>query len=140
MRCIDTYKCHISKEREIKAWLITWEWSGDHAKVEDNIAAILNSRLSGKHVRDIVELLYVNSQYGPSERLSYATGKKFNPYSAEFGTLEGVPFEGEIICGHNPYLHARSVDDCHVVGKDGDEKLTWKEIPKPKVAAFHNRS
>jgi hypothetical protein len=122
----------------MKAWLVTWEWCGDHAKVEDNIAAILNSRLSGEHVREIVELLYVNSQYSPSERLRYANGKKFkNPYPAKFGTVEGVLFEGEIICGHNPYLHARRVDNCHVIGEGGDEKLTWKEIPKPNVRVFH---
>jgi hypothetical protein len=109
----------------MKAWLVTWEWYGDNAKVEDNIAAILDSRLSGKRVRWIVELLYVNSQYILSERLHYA-GRKFNPYPAR---LE----DGEIFCGHNPYLHARRVDDCHVVGEPGNEKLIWKKIPKSEV-------
>ena len=118
----------------MKAWLVTWEWCGDHAKVEDNIAAILNSRLSGKRVREIVELLYVNSQYSPGERLRYANGKKFNPYPAQFGTLGRVPKEGEIFCGHNPYLHARRVDDCRVEGDGVEETLTWKEIPKPSVS------
>jgi hypothetical protein len=101
--------------------------------MEDNIAAILNSRLSGKRVREIVELLYVNSQYSLSERLRYANGKKFNPYPAQFGTLERVPWEGQIICGHNPYLYARRIDDCRVVGEGVEETLTWKEIPKPNV-------
>lgn len=131
------YKCQIFKDREMKAWLATWESCGDHAKVEDNIAAILSSRLSGERVRAIVELIYVNSQYCLSERLGYANGRKFNPYPAKFGTVEGVPFIGEIICGHNPYLHARRVDDCHVIGVDGDEKLIWNEIPKPNVRVFH---
>ena len=40
----------------MKVWLVTWEWCGDHAEVED-IAAILYSRLSGEHVRETVELL-----------------------------------------------------------------------------------
>lgn len=84
----------------MKAWLVTWEWCGDHAQVEDNIAAVLNSRLSGKRVREIVELLFVNSQYSPSERLRYANSKKSNPYPARFGMLGRVPWEGEIFCGH----------------------------------------
>lgn len=101
--------------------------------MEDNIAAILDSRLSGKRVLEIVELLFVNSQYSPSERLRYANGKKFNPYPARFGTLEGVPWEGEVFCGHNPYLHARLVDDCRIVGEGVNERLTWEEILKPNV-------
>jgi len=37
----------------MKAWLVTWEWCADHTQVEDNIAAILDSRLSGKRVLEI---------------------------------------------------------------------------------------
>ena len=28
----------------MKAWLVTWEWMGDHAAVQDRIASILNPR------------------------------------------------------------------------------------------------
>jgi hypothetical protein len=28
----------------MKAWLVTWEWAGDHARREDKVAAIFNSR------------------------------------------------------------------------------------------------
>ncbi len=54
------------------AWLITWEWRGDHARVENDVATILNYRLRGTTVRSIVELLYSNSQYTLNERLAYA--------------------------------------------------------------------
>lgn len=32
-------------KRNQKAWLLTWEWIGDHAAVEDRIAEILRPRL-----------------------------------------------------------------------------------------------
>ena len=54
------------------AWLITWEWVGDHAKVENKVAAILSYRLSGKIVREIVELLYANNYYTLRERVACA--------------------------------------------------------------------
>jgi hypothetical protein len=65
----------------MKAWLITWEWAGEHAKVDEPIAAILNPRYSPQRVRDIVELLYVNGMYSLGERASYAKGKVFKPLS-----------------------------------------------------------
>jgi len=49
------------------------------------------------------------------------------PYPAEFLKLEGLPWSGQIHCGHNPWLLARLVDDLEIVrDENGHEKATWK--------------
>lgn len=119
----------------MKAWLVTWEWLGDHAKREEKVAAIFDSRLSGKRVREFVELLYLTENSSLSDRVKWARNKKLNPYPARFGTLDGGPWEGQIRCGHNPLLFARLVDDLTVkIDAEGKEIATWKERPKPKHA------
>lgn len=119
-------------EVQMVAWLITWEWVGEHAKVENKVAAILNYRIKGETVRDLVELLYVNNQYSLSERAAYAKNKKNNPYPAQFDTLGGVPWTERIFCGHNPYLYGRHVDGLRIhVNENDEETLIWSERPKP---------
>lgn len=114
-------------------WLVTWEWTGEHARVDEKVAAILDSRIGSERVRQTVELLYVNARYSLGERLAYAA-KKFNPYPAEYGTLGGAGWLGQITCGHNPWLKARLVDNLKVErGPDGKEQITWTERPRPKV-------
>jgi|SRR5271170_1825578 len=48
----------MKKQRGYSAWLVTWEWSGEHAAVEDKVAEILDPRSSPNRVQQIVELLY----------------------------------------------------------------------------------
>jgi len=68
--------------------------------------------------------------------LSVARQGGFNPYPAKFGTVsvktgQGsalVHWQGEIICGHNPWLSARKArvwsleDDSEGVGWEDDER------------------
>ena len=118
--------------RKMKAWLVTWEWCGEHAKRDDKIAAIFNPRFGGVRVRELVEFLYAN-EYTLSERMDLARGRP-NPYPAKFGTLDDVPWDGEIICGHNPYLRGRLVEDLTVQrDANGKETANWKERPKPDI-------
>jgi hypothetical protein len=120
------------RKRGITAWLVTWDHIGDHAKPPTRIAAILNPRWSSERVREIVEILYVNSNYCPSERIGYAKNKSFNPYPAEFDRLRGVPWLGRIFCGHNPFLYARVVDNLVAPDEGFDEtQVTWDERPRP---------
>jgi hypothetical protein len=117
-----------------RAWLITWEWIGDHAKKENKIVSILNYRVSPRNVRDYVERLYVDSEYSFTERVEYAKSRKNNPYPAEFDRINGVPWEGRIHCGHNPFLFARFVTNLRVeLNADQREHLRWEEIPRPKL-------
>jgi hypothetical protein len=119
---------------EMKAWLITWEWVGEHVKVDNEIAAILNSRLSSKKVIEIIELLYMNASYTFSEQLAYVKNKRKNPYPPYYGTLGNIPWLGEIYCGHNPYLYARQVRNLRVQADEIDKEiLLWDEIPKPAI-------
>ena len=112
----------------MKAWLVTWEWAGDHAKVDDPIVAIFNPRWSTSRIRELVELLYANTCYSLSERLGYANNRSFNPYPAEFESFSGVSFEGRIHCGHNPWLYARKVKNLRVADRNSDhEQLLWSE-------------
>lgn len=120
------------KRRGISAWLVTWEHSGDHAKPPTTVAAVLNPRLSGRRITEIVELLYANASYDPSERIAIAGRRASNPYPARFGTLYGTPWEGEITCGHNPWLEARLVDNLRAEkNSSGEERFAWDERPKP---------
>jgi len=128
------------KRRGVTAWLVTWECSGDHAKREDRIAAVLNPRLFGTRVKEIIEFLYMNNCYTLRERLDYALHPRRNPYPARFGTLEGHhPWEGQVHCGHNPFLFARMVDELVIDDGEGygNENMTWKERPRPNLKSFY---
>jgi hypothetical protein len=103
------------KPRKVRAWLVTWEWCGDHAKRDDRVAAIYDSRLSPERVRGLVEMLYAQEEYTLSDRIAFCVGnRRKNPYPAVFLKVKGVPWVGEIHCGPNPYLRARLVDDLMV--------------------------
>ncbi len=110
----------------ISAWLVTWEHCGDHARPERRIAAVLSPRWSAERVREYVELLYVNSIFSLPERIAYARGKSFNPYPAKFASHRGVPCYDPVICGHNPWLEARKVDNLRVDTSEGDS-VKWSE-------------
>ena len=113
------------------AWLVTWEGTGDHAKVENKIVTVLNYRRSPVNVRMIVEQLYADRVYNLSELLEYAKKKKNCPYPAKFYVMKGGgAWSSRITCGHNPYLYARLVDDLRVTEDEGGkESLSWKERP-----------
>jgi hypothetical protein len=106
----------------MKAWLVTWEWVGDHAKRDDKVAAVLNSRLSESRVKKLVEFLYLNDSYAVSEKMAVAQRRRDNPYPAKVE-------RGIITCGHHPFLQARLVDDLRVEydGHGMDTAVTWKE-------------
>jgi len=119
----------------ITAWLITWEWAGDHARREDRIAGILSSRLTAEQIKEIVETIYANEFYTYRERIAFAKDRKANPYPATFDDIDGIPWQGRIRCGHNPWLEARLVDNLLVLqGANGDEELSWDERPNPDIS------
>ncbi|OGJ64490.1 hypothetical protein A3C37_01770 [Candidatus Peribacteria bacterium RIFCSPHIGHO2_02_FULL_53_20] len=119
----------------MKAWLITWEWIGDHAAMPEKVVAILSPHWSDEKVREYVEVLYSNLTYSFSERMSYAKRKKDNPYPAKFDM-----YGGRIHCGHNPSLYARKVENLRVSSnEDGSESLSWDEIPIPERVLEHYR-
>lgn len=73
--------------------------------------------------------------------LSAAEQGGFNPYRAEFVTVsvdlgEGetanVPWQGGIICGHNPWLAARKVR-VWALG-DGSGRVGWEDDKRPGMS------
>jgi hypothetical protein len=122
----------MGKKKGVKAWLVTWDHSGDHAKPNKKIAAILNPRWSADKVREYVEILYASSEYNFSERIAYASNPKRNPYPAEFSRVKGTRWLGQITCGHNPWLFARKVENLHTIdNNENEESVSWNEIPIP---------
>jgi hypothetical protein len=104
---------------------------GDHAQPERKIAAVLRPQLSGRRVRELVEFLYASLEYRPFEQLEIVFGLRSNPYPATFGSLkDGAAglWQGEVICGDNPWLRARLVDNL-IISPDGEP--TWEERPRP---------
>jgi len=128
------------KSRRPKAWLVTKHWVADHPGREEP-TAIFSSRLGGVRVREFVELIYLTSGYVTlSEQMTIAWPRYGRiAYRAKFGqTVEGDPWECEILCGDDPYFKARLVDDLRIErGADGNEKVTWKERPRAS-SAFKN--
>jgi excinuclease UvrABC helicase subunit UvrB len=113
------------------AWLITWEWIGDHAAVEDKVVAIVNYRRPAAYIKDLMEQLYIEKTSSVSEKVAYAKDMKSNPYPASFGDVGGVQWRSQLYCGHNPHLFARLVSNVRTEVQEGEEKLLWEERPVP---------
>jgi hypothetical protein len=112
------------RPRNVKAWLITWE--GDH-RLENPVAMLLHRRTPLRRVGEVIELLYVNAYGTLAERLVYATERNdwSYPYRAHLPDWNGRNWEGQLVCGENPYLYARIVE--HLVVGAG-EALHWSEV------------
>jgi hypothetical protein len=112
----------------MKAWLVTWEWSGDHAKANDPFLAIIDPRKSSKNILQLVEFLYAMNTFSISEQIQYANARRFNPYPAEFSRIDGIKWDGHIYCGANPWLFARKVSNLREVkAGEGRNRLLWDE-------------
>ena len=128
-----------------RAWLITWDWAGDHAKVDDKLVAVLNYRFSSSTIERIIEQVYVSSNFAFHEQLAYAKSRKHSPYRVEYGTVEirqktrakstlpsVFPFADDMMYGDNPWLWARVVYDLEAyTDEGGHEHLRWKERQRP---------
>lgn len=114
----------LTRAKVKQAWLITWEWAiGD---IE--IVGILSYRYSGSTILKFVEHLYIGSQFYFCEQIDFTKGGNI-PYPPEFLKLnDGTRFSGEVICGHNPQLRARSVHNLQAyIDEDGKDCLNWEE-------------
>ena len=113
------------------AWLITWEWMGDHAAVDQKVAAVVNYRRPSEYVRSLVEQLYISKTSSPVEMAIYAKDSKANPYPANFHSTKTAEWHSRIHCGHNPHLYARKVKNLRSVTEGDAETLHWEELPMP---------
>lgn len=111
------------------AWLLTWEWIGPHAAVEDRLAAILRPRLSREVVQEIVRCLYSIHAYTPTELALWSKRPAENPYKP------GWHGKFCCTCGHNPWLNAQYVREL-VIRKDpksGLETISYVIPPEYKT-------
>lgn len=106
-----------------RAWLVTWEWEGDHARVEKKLVAILNYRYAVGSVGRFIEQLYAGNWFAFHGQLAYAKDRRDSSYNVQQGAAAD-----ELKCGGNPWLRARPVYDVQAyVDEDGYEHLTWRE-------------
>jgi hypothetical protein len=108
------------------AWVVTWEWIGEHAAVEETrrVVTVLNYRWTTEKVRDLIEQMYVASEYSLSEKTRIARDRRTNPYRAKVASAR------EVHCGHNPWLRARFVRNFQCLSKDDGTYLPhWEELP-----------
>jgi|GEM_PF-968822 hypothetical protein len=110
----------------MKAWLVTWEWSGPHAEVEDRVAAVLRPRTARDILSELVETIYKSHTASLENWCEYAKNASSNPYRAEWDV------NNVCRCGHNPFLVARYVIDlrCITDPLTGLQKVNWKELPR----------
>jgi hypothetical protein len=128
------------KSRQYKAWLVTWEWVGEHARRDDKIVAVLDPRWRADHVREFVELLYLNLTYGIGERMYYALHRRKNPYPAKY--VDSTPRWPPVIhCGHHPFLMAHLVEDLQVeTHDDWTETATWRDVRSGRNKKFTTKN
>ncbi len=105
-----------------QAWIITWDWSGDHAEMDRHeVLGLLGPTANIEFVRELVEYMYAEKNYALEERVAWAIEPSKNPYRA---TVE----KGHVHCGHNPWTRARIVDDLAVFREESGKVVgAWKE-------------
>ena len=83
---------------------------------------------------DFVEQLYIALTCGAWDKSALAASKRNNPYPALFGTIDGIPWSSEVICGHNPWLHARRVKNLSItINDDNTQEASWEEVARSDV-------
>ena len=124
-----------SKIKKKKAWLITWEGTNrDRENIAENIVNVFDSRVSSEKIKFFIENHYISLKFGSLEKASYASKRKENPFPVIFEKINGVPWEGKMTCGDNPFLSARIVKNLIILESgDGKRHIQWEEIPKPII-------
>lgn len=119
------------------AWLIKWNWIGDHAAVEQPVVAVLSARTPAETVRRYIEFCHTVARCSLREQVEQA---RYNMpaehvYRAEFDRVDGAIFQGRIVCGHNPFLEACPVENLRLVPDgNGGETLAWDPIRQRRRA------
>lgn len=113
------------KREGFSAWIVTSEGTAPLQSGTHNVVDILDPRLSPERVREIVEILNQRED-SLCERVAWRLQKRRQPYPAEFVKIDGVPWKGQVICGHNPFFVAQLVDNLTIeVDADGREKPVY---------------
>lgn len=109
------------------AWIITWEWAGAHAEMEDKVVNFLSREKTPREVAGVVQMLYAQFTSTLGELARYAAEPESMPYkSAIHETTAGYY---RVVCGHDPWLEARLVKELSVRMDENTslETITWEE-------------
>lgn len=121
-----------------RVWLIQWVGVGQHARPEQEVAAMLPWQAGAETVRRFVEAFYAAASYTPAEMLEAARPRGHNPYKAHFGSApviledgsrSSIAWDGEVLCGANPHLVARQA---YVWVQEADDSVAWEYLPRPE--------
>ena len=104
----------------MKAWIIRWDWAGNHASRDNALIAILSARCHVDDVRKFIERYYLATTAGVREQLEYARYRNPRELAYPAETSAG----GLIHCGDNPFIVGRRAEDIHLA-EDGH--LVWVE-------------
>jgi hypothetical protein len=124
-----------------RAWLLTWEWAGNHIELNDKFVAVISSRYTDNSVKKILEQYYVSKYLSFHEQFAFAKSSKHLPYKIQNTVIEiseqlqektslpsRIPFAESMIIGGNPWLWARIVYELETwINEDGVEYLKWRE-------------
>ena len=111
----------------LTAWLIKWEWEGEHAKVDQPYVDIVSERISESYISDYIQRLHDLKCRTLIERADYSRDRNppEKPYKV---TRKPTTYSGVVFAvGHNPILTAEKVRNL-VVKIDTEtelEILTW---------------
>jgi hypothetical protein len=122
--------------------VVRWEWAGDHAAVEQPIIALFPPQIGGETIRRFVEWHYAATQYEPRDAGMVDVETENEPLSSAIHadrvcvgrrTRQMVPWQGAIVCGHNPYILARIARNVHMVRRSEymPGELVWEDLPRP---------
>ncbi len=126
-----------TKPRGVNAWLITWERMGDYAAVEDPLIAILSHRLGYSRVAEFVKWTWASATLTPEEWLAGMRHRRF-AYEPQPERIGGVPWAGDMSCGHNPFVWARLVRNARTEGSSAERELCWERwVLSPEVYERH---
>ncbi len=117
-----------------KAWIVQWSWIGEHDKPRKQICYFLSPRLTEDKVADILEALYINSEFvSPHEKLDCIR------YSGRHKLPR--PYHGsEVSVGDGPWLTASFANDL-VIECDsqlGPKTARWTQ-PRCLMPGTHTR-
>ena len=113
--------------RPMTAWLIKWNWMGDHAAVDEPYVDIVSARRSQEYISKYVQRLYGVFHHSLTERTDFERyrDQQERPYLVRRDmTRTGLV----ITVGHNPFLKARKVRNLvvEVDAETGQDIVTWE--------------
>ena len=115
----------------MKAWVVRWEWIGDHAAHPNPFIAVLSARCGSESVRKFVERFHITATASVNEQIEYAryTNPRPPAYRAD------VSAKGIIHCGHNPFIVARRAADVRLTDLN---VLQWIENGRQRSLKLHS--